>query len=201
MIGVAGGSGSGKTTITRAIIEVVAPATVTRVQHDAYYRHRDDLSFEERTKVNYDHPDSLETTLMVEHVRTLMEGETAELPIYDFATHLRTDETESVTAADVVLVEGILVFTEPDLRDLMDLLVFVDTDADLRLARRLRRDVEERGRSVPSVLDQWEATVRPMHLEFVEPSRRHADVIIPEGYNDRAVQMLKAMLRDVLGQR
>lgn len=201
VIGVAGGSGSGKTTITRAIIEVVAPATVTRVQHDAYYRHRDDLSFEERTKVNYDHPDSLETSLMVEHVRTLMEGETAELPIYDFASHLRTDETESVKAADVILVEGILVFTEPGLRDLMDLLVFVDTDADLRLARRLRRDVEERGRSVPSVLDQWEATVRPMHLEFVEPSRRHADVIIPEGYNDRAVQMLKAMLRDVLGQR
>ncbi len=201
VIGVAGGSGSGKTTITEAIIDVVAPATVTRVQHDAYYRHRDDLTFEERTKVNYDHPHSLETSLMVEHVRTLMDGETAELPIYDFATHLRTGETESVKAADVVLVEGILVFSEPALRDLMDLRVFVDTDADLRLARRLRRDVEERGRSVPSVLDQWEATVRPMHLEFVEPSRRHADVIIPEGYNDRAVQMLKAMLRDVLGRR
>jgi uridine kinase len=201
VIGVAGGSGSGKTTITKAIIDVVAPATVTRVQHDAYYRHRDDLTFEERTKVNYDHPDSLETSLMVEHVRTLMDGETAELPIYDFATHLRTGETESVSVADVVLVEGILVFTEPALRELMDLRVFVDTDADLRLARRLRRDVEERGRSVPSVLDQWEATVRPMHLEFVEPSRRHADVIIPEGYNDRAVQMLKAMLRDVLGRR
>ena len=201
VIGVAGGSGSGKTTITRAIIEVVAPATVTRVQHDAYYRHRDDLTFEERTRVNYDHPDSLETSLMAEHVQALMEGKAVELPTYDFSTHLRREETERVKAADVILVEGILVFVEPQLRELMDLLVFVDTDADLRLARRLRRDVEERGRSVGSVLEQWEATVRPMHLEFVEPSRRHADVIIPEGYNDRAVQMLKAMLRDVLRSR
>ncbi len=201
VIGVAGGSGSGKTTITEAIIDVVAPAPVTLIQHDAYYRHRPDLTFEERTRVNYDHPDSLETELMVAHLQALVAGERAELPVYDFATHLRTDETVPVLAADVVLVEGILVLTEPTLRELMDLRIFVDTDADIRLARRARRDVAERGRSIESVLDQWEATVRPMYLEFVEPSRRHADLVIPEGYNDRAVHTLQGMLRDVLARR
>jgi uridine kinase len=201
VIGVAGGSGSGKTTITEAIIEVAAPEPVTLVQHDAYYRHRPDLTFEQRTAVNYDHPDSLETDLMVEHLRTLVSGGTAEIPVYDFPTHLRTSATTSVTASAVILVEGILVLAEPGLRDLMDLRIFVDTDADVRLARRARRDVAERGRSVQSVLDQWEATVRPMYLEFVEPSRRHADLIIPEGYNDRAVRTLQGMLRDALGGR
>lgn len=201
VIGVAGGSGSGKTTITQAVIDVVAPETVTLIQHDAYYRHRPDLTFPERVAVNYDHPDSLETELMVEHLRILLAGGTAELPVYDFPTHLRTEATVPVRASAVVLVEGILVLAEPELRDLMDLKVFVDTDADIRLARRARRDVAERGRSIESVLDQWEATVRPMYLEFVEPSRRHADLIIPEGYNDRAVHALQGMLADVLRNR
>lgn len=200
VIGVAGGSGSGKTTITAAIMEVVAPEPVTLIQHDAYYRHRPELSFEDRTKVNYDHPASLETELMVEHLQALLDGATADVPVYDFAAHLRTDETVRVAPTPVVLVEGILVLAEPALRDLMDLKLFVDTDADIRLARRARRDVAERGRSIESVLDQWEATVRPMYLEFVEPSRRHADLIIPEGYNDRAVHTLQGMLRDVLGR-
>ena len=198
VIGVAGGSGSGKTTITKAICEVVAPASLTLVQHDAYYRHRPDLTYEERTRINYDHPDSLETDLMVDHIQALLEGRSADLPVYDFAAHLRTDDVVTVDAGDVVIVEGILVLAEPALRDRMDLRIFVDTDADLRLARRLRRDVAERGRTVASVLDQWEASVRPMFLEFVEPSRRHADLIIPEGYNDRAVQTLRGMLRDAL---
>lgn len=200
VIGVAGGSGSGKTTITAAIMEVVAPEPVTLIQHDAYYRHRPALSFEDRTKVNYDHPASLETELMVEHLQALLDGATADVPVYDFAAHLRTDETVRVAPTPVVLAEGILVLAEPALRDLMDLKLFVDTDADIRLARRARRDVAERGRSIESVLDQWEATVRPMYLEFVEPSRRHADLIIPEGYNDRAVHTLQGMLRDVLGR-
>lgn len=201
VIGVAGGSGSGKTMITEAIIAAAAPSQVTLLQHDAYYRHRPDLTYEERTRVNYDHPDSLETDLLVAHVEALLDGRTADIPVYDFPTHLRTDETLTITATEVVLVEGILVLAEAALRDLMDLKLFVDTDADVRLARRARRDVAERGRSVESVLDQWEATVRPMYLEFVEPSRRHADLIIPEGYNDRAVQTLESLLHDVMSRR
>lgn len=201
VIGVAGGSGSGKTVITEAIIAAAAPSQVTLLQHDAYYRHRPDLTYAERSEVNYDHPDSLETDLLVAHVRALLDGRSAEVPVYDFATHLRTDETISITATEVILVEGILVLAEPRLRDLMDLKLFVDTDPDVRLARRARRDVAERGRSIESVLDQWEATVRPMYLEFVEPSRRHADLIIPEGYNDRAVQTLESLLHDVMVRR
>ncbi len=201
MIGVAGGSGSGKTVITEAIIAAAAPSQVTLLQHDAYYRHRPDLTYEERTRVNYDHPASLDTELLVEHLSALVAGGAAEVPVYDFATHLRTPETIRITPTDVILVEGILVLAEPGLRELMDLKLFVDTDADVRLARRARRDVAERGRSVDSVLDQWEATVRPMYLEFVEPSRRHADLIIPEGYNDRAVQTLESLLHDVMTRR
>jgi uridine kinase len=201
VIGVAGGSGSGKTVITEAIIAAAAPSQVTLLQHDAYYRHRPDLTYAERSEVNYDHPDSLETDLLVAHVQALLDGRSAEVPVYDFATHLRTDETTSITATEVILVEGILVLAEPRLRDLMDLKLFVDTDPDVRLARRARRDVAERGRNIESVLDQWEATVRPMYLEFVEPSRRHADLIIPEGYNDRAVQTLESLLHDVMARR
>jgi uridine kinase len=201
VIGVAGGSGSGKTVITEAIIAAAAPSQVTLLQHDAYYRHRPDLTYAERSDVNYDHPDSLETDLLVAHVQALLDGRSAEVPVYDFATHLRTDETIPLTATEVILVEGILVLAEPRLRDLMDLKLFVDTDPDVRLARRARRDVAERGRSIESVLDQWEATVRPMYLEFVEPSRRHADLIIPEGYNDRAVQTLESLLHDVMARR
>lgn len=193
-IGIAGGSGSGKTTIARAVVDRL-DANVVMLQHDAYYRHRPDLSFEERTKVNYDHPDSLETELLVEHLSTLSKGQAIEHPIYDFAQHLRSEEVIRIDPKPVVVVEGILVLAEPDLRSVLDLKIFVDTDPDLRLARRLRRDIEERGRSVDSVLNQFFATVRPMHLEFVESSKRYADLIIPEGYNPRAVATVVELIR------
>lgn len=196
-IGIAGGSGSGKTTIASAVVQGLHDRVV-RIEHDAYYRHRPELSFEERTKVNYDHPDSLETELLVGHVAALRSGKAIERPVYDFARHLRSNETIRVDPARVIVVEGILVLAEPALREQLDLKVFVDTDPDLRLARRLQRDIEERGRSLESVMTQYFATVRPMHLAFVEPSKRHADLIIPEGFNPAAVATVVELVRSRL---
>ncbi len=201
VVGIAGGSGSGKTTVVRAISEGVAPSTVAILHHDAYYRSFDHLDAEERAAVNFDHPDALETSLMVEHVDRLSAGEAVEMPVYDFHAHTRTERTVRVEPARILIVDGILILSEPELRDRMDIRIFVDTDSDVRLVRRLRRDLLERGRSVTSVLDQYERTVRPMHLEFVEPSRRHADVIIPEGgHNSVAVDMLVTKLGAVLAE-
>lgn len=197
-IGVAGGSGSGKTTIAEEVVDRL-DGKVALIQHDAYYRHRIDLSFEERTQVNYDHPDSLETDLLVKHLESLRSGLPVDRPVYDFTSHLRSDDTVLVPPGRVVLVEGILVLSDSRLRSELDLKIFVDTDPDLRLARRLERDISERGRSVESVLDQYFATVRPMHLEFVEPSRRYADLIIPEGYNPAAVATVVELIRSRLG--
>ena len=198
IIGVAGGSGSGKTTVVREIVEALGPGQVTVVQHDAYYRDRSGMSPAERAAVNYDHPDALETSLLVDHVRALVGGDAARVPVYDFATHTRTAETVEALPRGAVIVEGILVLADPDLRDLMDIRVFVDTDADLRMARRLKRDVAERGRSMESVVSQYLETVRPMHLEFVEPSKRHAHVIIPEGgQNLVGVDMLITKIRSI----
>ncbi len=194
VIGVAGGSGSGKTTIAQAVVEAFG-GKVSLIQHDAYYRDRPDLSFEERTQVNYDHPDSLETELLVEHLEQLRSGTAIDCPVYDFAQHLRSDVVLLVEPADVIVVEGILVLADPALREQLDLKIYVDTDPDIRLARRIRRDVEERGRSMESVLAQYFATVRPMHLEFVEPSKRYADLVIPEGYNPRAVSTVVELIR------
>lgn len=192
-IGIAGGSGSGKTTIANNVAARLPD--VVLIQHDSYYRHRPELSFEERSRVNYDHPDSLETELLISHLRRLAGGRAVERPTYDFTRHLRSEETERVTPARVVIVEGILVLADPDLRSHLDLKVYVDADPDLRLARRLSRDIEERGRTAASVLEQYFATVRPMHLEFVEPSRRYADLLLPEGHNARAVAAVIAMIR------
>lgn len=196
-IGIAGGSGSGKTTIAAAVVEGLHDR-VAMIEHDAYYRHRPELSFEARTRVNYDHPDSLETELLVSHLDELRSGYPIEKPVYDFAEHLRSEETIQVKPARVVVVEGILVLAEPSLRDRLDLKMFVDTDGDIRLARRLQRDIEERGRSTDSVLAQYFATVRPMHLEFVEPSKRYADLIIPEGFNPAAVATVLELIRSRL---
>jgi len=196
-IGLAGGSGSGKTTIAEEVVERF-DGKVAVVHHDAYYRHLIELSLEERTKVNYDHPSSLETELLIRHLGTLRSGRPFQHPVYDFSVHLRSEETVTIEPASVVLVEGILVLAEPDLRSELDLKIFVDTDPDLRLARRLERDIAERGRSVDSVIDQYFATVRPMHIEFVEPSRRHADLIIPEGYNPAAVATVVELIRSRL---
>jgi uridine kinase len=196
-IGLAGGSGSGKTTIAEEVVERLE-GRVALLRHDAYYRHRTDLTFEERTLVNYDHPDSLETELLIDHLHMLRRGQGVQQPVYDFPAHLRSDDTIRVDPAPVVVLEGILVLSEPGLRSELDLKIFVDTDADLRLARRLGRDITERGRSVESVIEQYFATVRPMHLEFVEPSRRYADIIIPEGYNPAAVATVVELIRSRL---
>ena len=198
VIGVAGGSGSGKTTVVRRIVDSLGPEQVTLLDHDRYYRDRNDLRLEERAALNYDHPDALETDLMVKHVRALKSGEVVDVPQYDFTRHARLSQTETFQPRRALIVEGILVFTDPALRDLMDIKVFVDTDSDTRFIRRLRRDVAERGRTMESVVDQYQSTVKPMHLEFVEPSKRYADVIIPlGGHNTVAVDLLLTLLRSV----
>ena len=199
VIGVAGGSGSGKTTVSTRIQEIVGRTHITYIQHDHYYRDRPDLSRTERAKVNYDHPDSLETPLMVEHLRTLRAGQPVDAPLYNFATHRRMEETQRLEPARVILVEGILIFVEPALRELLDMRIFVDTDADLRFIRRLQRDINERGRSLDSVINQYLETVRPMHLEFVEPSKRYADIIVPAGGHNRvAMEMIVSRIHAVL---
>jgi uridine kinase len=197
-IGIAGGSGSGKTTIAATVVEHLE-GRVSLVQHDAYYRHMPELSLEERTRVNYDHPASLETELLVKHLMALRAGESIEKPVYDFSVHLRSSETVLVEPAQVIVIEGILVLAEPELRSELDLKIFVDTDPDVRLARRLERDIQERGRTAESVIEQYFSTVRPMHLEFVESSKRYADLIIPEGYNPRAVATVVELIRSRLG--
>lgn len=201
VVGVAGGTGSGKTTVVDALVEELAPEPVSVIHHDAYYRDFGHLGPEERDGINFDHPDALETPLLVEHLETLLRGEAVEVPVYDFTTHLRTAETRTVRPTPVVIVDGILVLAEPDLRAAMDIRIYVDTDPDVRFIRRLTRDLEERGRTLESVIEQYVATVRPMHLEFVEPSKRYADLIVPEGgRNQVAVEMLVARLRQVVGE-
>ena len=196
VIGVAGGSGSGKTTVVRRIIEALGDARVPVLEHDRYYRDRNDLRLEERAALNYDHPDSLETDLMVTHVNELRAGQTIEAPVYDFARHARKDRTETIAPGRAIIVEGILIYTDPALRKLMDVKVFVDTDDDTRFIRRLQRDIADRGRTVQSVIEQYLGTVKPMHLEFVEPSKRYADIIIPQGgHNAVAIDMLLTLIR------
>jgi uridine kinase len=185
VVGIAGGTGSGKTTVAHKLAAAMPPGRCITIEHDAYYRDQAHLSFEERTRINYDHPGSLESDLLAKHLTDLKAGRAVEIPIYDFSTHTRRPDTRRVTPAKVIIVEGILVFTEPALREQMDIKIFVDTDADIRLMRRIRRDLEERGRTFQSVRDQYHATVRPMHLEYVEPSKRWADLIIPEGGDNR----------------
>lgn len=199
VIGVAGGSGSGKSTVVREIVRGVAPESVSQVHHDAYYRDFCHLTPEERATVNFDHPDALETELLVRHMDALRAGVPIEMPVYDFRNHTRLEETVRVHPTRIVILDGILVLADPELRARMDIRVFVDTDPDIRLIRRLRRDVRERGRSVDSVLAQYEGTVRPMHRDFVEPSKRWADIIVPEGGHNRvAVDMLVTKMAWIL---
>ncbi len=194
-IGVAGGTGSGKTTVAEAIVARIGADRIAYLQHDSYYR---DLAGHDRHELahhNFDHPNALESDLLAAHIAALKAGRAAEIPVYDFTRHVRTDRTRRVEPHRVVLVEGILLFAEPALRELFDIKIFVDTDADLRFIRRLRRDIRERGRSVESVVAQYMETVRPMHLEFVEPSKRWADLIIPEGgFNSVALDVVCAQL-------
>lgn len=199
VIGVAGGTGSGKSTLVRRLQEAFSCEDVATLCHDYYYKAHPELSYEERTQLNYDHPDAFDTDMLVEHVRALKNGEVIERPVYSFVEHNRTDERVVVQPSKVVIIDGILIFENKELRDQMDIKVFVDTDADLRLARRILRDVRERGRSMESVINQYITTVKPMHEEFVEPSKKYADVIIPEGgFNSVAVQMLIQNIRSIV---
>jgi uridine kinase len=198
VVGVAGGSGSGKTTVVRRIVDSLGDAQVTVIEHDRYYRDRNDLRFEERLALNYDHPDSLETDLLVRHVQALRNGQDVQAPVYDFARYVRQPATELLAARKAIIVEGILIYTDAALRQLLDIKVFVDTDDDTRLIRRLQRDINERGRTVQSVIDQYLSTVKPMHLEFVEPSKRYADIIVPQGgHNAVAIDMLLTLIRSL----
>ena len=199
VIGIAGGTGSGKTTIAKNITKELPSSSIALIDHDSYYNNRTDLTFEERCLLNFDHPDSLETTLLIEHVRTLRAGLPVHVPVYDFKTYSRKTETVLVESRPIVVVEGILVFADPELRSLFDMKIFVDTDSDIRVFRRIRRDMQERGRTFESVREQYYKTVRPMHLQFVEPSKRWADIIIPEGGdNEAALDMITGKLKHVL---
>lgn len=199
VIGLAGGTGSGKTTVANVILDRVGADNIVFLPHDGYYKDLADLPIVQRTTINFDHPDSLDTPLLVKHIRSLIQRQAVDIPVYDFTTHTRTAETRHLTPRDIILVEGILIFAEPQLLELFDVKIFVDTPADVRFIRRLERDIVERGRTVESVIHQYQTTVRPMHLEFVEPSKRHADVIIPEGgHNAVAMDMVVARIQTLI---
>ena len=200
VIGVAGGTGSGKTTLVRNIVESIGAENIVVLQHDSYYYNHNELRFEERARLNYDHPESLETALFVQHLQQLISGQPAEIPVYDFVANARRRETVHVEPSKVILVEGILVLAEPGLRALMDIKIYVDADADVRFIRRLERDVRERGRSMESIVQQYLGSVKLMHEQFVEPSKRYADIIIPQGgQNTTALDMVIARLRSAMG--
>ena len=202
VIGVAGGTGSGKSTLVKRLQEAFAGDDVATLCHDYYYKAHPELTYEQRTKLNYDHPQAFDTDMMVEHVRALKNNVPIEHPVYSFVDHDRMAERVSVKPSRVLIIDGILIFENKELRDLMDIKVFVDTDADVRLARRILRDVRDRGRTMESVIAQYCQTVKPMHEEFVEPSKRHADVIIPEGgFNSVAVRMLISNIRSLIDNR
>lgn len=201
VMGIAGGSGSGKSTVLRKIVEAIGPDKIALLDHDAYYRDLSHLPLEERSRFNFDHPDALETELLCEHLDRLQSGKPVEKPLYNFKTHTREERTTREYPRPVIIVEGILVLAEVELMDRMDIKIFVDAADDIRLMRRIRRDIHERGRTVDAVLQQYERTVRPMHLEFVEPSKRRADVIIPRGgHNHVAIQMVVARIELLLQQ-
>lgn len=202
ILGIAGGTGSGKTTVARSLIHLIGAEHIAYLEHDNYYRDLSHLSFEERSQVNFDHPDSFDTDLLIKHIDLLKQGYSINKPIYSYQNHERTHEVINVQPQPLVIVEGILVLENDKLRNLMDIKIFVDTEDDVRLVRRLRRDIAERGRSLERVLGQYEATVRPMHLTFVSPSRRYADVIVPRGGgNTVAIQMVAdGIMRRMMGE-
>jgi uridine kinase len=199
LIGVAGGTGSGKTTVAHEILKRAGTAQISLIQHDAYYKDLGDLAPAQRAMRNFDHPDALDNVLLITHLQEMKAGRAIEMPVYDFTTHTRTAETRRLEPHRIILLEGILIFADEELRRLMDVKIYVDTDPDIRFVRRLQRDIAERGRTMDSVIHQYLATVRPMHREFVEPSKRYADVIIPEGgFNEVAVDMIAARIKALL---
>lgn len=201
-IGIAGGTGSGKSTIAKEVFGQFNDNQIAMLEHDCYYKDQSDIHFEERIKTNYDHPDALETELLIEHIRMLSNGQSIEKPLYDFAEHTRMKETVKVDPRDIIIVEGIMILDDPILRDLLDIKIYVDTDADVRIIRRIVRDINERGRTVDSVIEQYLNVVRPMHMQFVEPTKRHADIIIPEGGHNRvAIEVMVANIKHILQQK
>jgi uridine kinase len=198
-IAVVGGTGAGKTTISNAILDRVGSHHIALLPHDSYYKDLQDIPFAQPNLRNFDHPDALDTALMIEHIKELQQGIAAEIPIYDFTEYRRTGQFQRVEPQPIILVEGILILSEPTLRELFDIKIFVDIDADIRFIRRLQRDIQERGRTVESVINQYLSTVRPMHMQFVEPSKRYADVIVPEGgFNTVAIDMVADRIRSML---
>ncbi len=199
IIGVTGGSGSGKTSVSRAIFDQLHGHSLMMLQEDSYYKSQDDIPFEERTKVNYDHPNAFDTDLLIEQLEDLLSWKTIEIPVYDYAAHTRSKEVVVQEPREVIIVEGILTLNDARLRDLMDIKIFVDTDDDIRIIRRIQRDIEERGRTLQSVIDQYLETVKPMYHQFIEPSKRYADIIVPEGgENQVAIDLLVTKVRDII---
>jgi len=202
LIGIAGGSGSGKTLVARTIIRDLGSSRVAIVDQDSYYRDLDDIPLAERDLRNFDHPDAFDNELLRSHIRDLLDGKTIQQPIYDYTRHARLKETKTIGDHAVIVLEGILIFTDEELRDLMDIKLFIDADPDVRLLRRIERDIKERGRAIETILRQYQATVRPIHLQFVEPSKRYADLIVPEGgYNRVAIDLMKVKIKDLLRER
>ncbi|WP_226583253.1 uridine kinase [Halobacillus litoralis] len=202
VIGVAGGTGSGKTSVTRSIIQRFTDKTLLMIEQDYYYKDQSELPFEERLQTNYDHPLAFDNDLLIEHLKELIDQKSVEKPVYDYKMHTRSEETIHVEPKEVIIVEGILVLEDDRLRDLMDIKVFVDTDADVRIIRRMMRDINERGRTLDSVIDQYINVVRPMHLQFVEPTKRYADIIIPEGgQNHVAIDLMATKIQTVLHEK
>lgn len=202
LIGIAGGSGSGKTLVARTIVRDLGSSRVAIIDQDSYYRDLDDIPLADRDLRNFDHPDAFDNELLRAHLRALLDGRTVEQPIYDYTRHARLKETKTVGDHAVIVLEGILIFVDEELRDLMDIKLFIDADPDVRLLRRIERDIKERGRAIETILRQYQATVRPMHLQFVEPSKRYADLIVPEGgYNKVAIDLMKVKIKDLLRER
>jgi uridine kinase len=201
IIGISGGTGSGKTTVAQKIISSIGESNAVYLQQDSYYRNLEDMPLDQRQRVNFDHPDAFDGSLMLNHLEELRAGKSIDRPVYDFVTHSRKKEKIHVDPLPVVIVEGILVFFDAEMRSLMDLKIFVDCDADIRFIRRLERDIHARGRSAESVIEQYLSTVRPMHLQFVAPTMRHADIILPEGgFNDVAIDLITGKIRSILSQ-
>jgi uridine kinase len=201
LIGITGGTGSGKTTIANEIFRKFDKSCITMIEQDSYYKDQSSLSYDERTKTNYDHPDAFDTELLVNHLKQLISGKSVEKPIYDFSIHNRKKETVTLEPREIIIVEGIMILDSKEIRDLLDIKVYVDTDADVRIIRRLIRDLNERGRTVDSVIDQYLNVVRPMHMQFIEPTKRYADIIIPEGGRDIvAIDILTANIRQILSR-
>lgn len=199
LIGISGGTGSGKSTVTKKLVELIKEENVAVIEEDSYYKDQSNISFEERVKTNYDHPFAFDNKLLIEHLKNLKSGKSIEKPLYDFELHNRKKETLLVEAKEVVILEGILILSEEEIRDLLDIKVFVDTDSDVRIIRRILRDIKERGRSLDSVIYQYMKTVRPAHLQFIEPSKKYADIIIPEGgYNDVAIDLIYQKIKSII---